>query len=166
MATYSSILENPMDRGDWWSIVRAPIGSHSPFCPPLHLSSPREAPVSSLSLWICHSGHFTSMKQATGGFLWLAFFLLSIVFSRFVPVVAPSMGFSRQEYRSGVPLPSPCLYTEGCSARKSTFLLHGGLPRSLWYSQKLACFSGKHMEAIKQTFSWLAAVAPAQNPYL
>ena len=84
-----------------------PIGSHSPFCPPLHLSSPREAPVSSLSLWICHSGHFTSMKQATGGFLWLAFFLLSIVFSRFVPVVAPSMGFSRQEYRSGVPLPSP-----------------------------------------------------------
>ena len=35
------------------------------------------------------------------------FFLLSIVFSRFVPVVAPSMGFSRPEYRSGVPLPSP-----------------------------------------------------------
>ena len=48
------------------------------------------------------------MKQAAGGFLWLAFFfLLSIVFSRFVPVVAPSMGFSRQEYRSGAPLPSP-----------------------------------------------------------
>ena len=23
MATYSSILENPMDRGDWWAIVRA-----------------------------------------------------------------------------------------------------------------------------------------------
>ena len=69
-----------------------------------------------------------------------AYMLLLLLLSRFSRVrlcvtpwtaayqALPSMGFSRQEYWSGVPLPSPCIY-------EVTDISPGNLDSSLWFIQ-------------------------------
>jgi len=58
----------------------------------------------------------------------------------------PSMGFSRQEYWSGVPLPSPVYFAVEQFLNLSTIdvfgwmvLCHGGLSVALWSVQQCLC---------------------------
>ena len=85
MATHSSIscLKNPMDRGDWW----APV-------PPKELETTEHAHM-----------HCSLRKVKESE---IAQSCLTVCYPWTVAHQAPlSMGFSRQEYWSGSPFPSP-----------------------------------------------------------